>query len=81
MNSTGIFARSRWRPSWTTPASGDKSASAWTTTATFPKTLSYTYEAVSPQCLKDKLPSYAGVGKNGAQLTPLVCGGSALVVP
>jgi pectate lyase len=59
--------------SWTTPASGDRNASAWTTTGTFPKTISYTYEAVTPQCVKDKLPSYAGVGKNGGQLKPLAC--------
>jgi pectate lyase len=59
---------------WTTPANGDKNASAWTTTARFPKTLTYTYEAVTPQCVKDKLPGYAGVGKHGAQLTASACG-------
>lgn len=61
---------------WTTPQSGDKNAAAWTTTAVFPKTLSYTYEPVSPQCVKDKLAQYAGVGKNGAVLTASACGSS-----
>ena len=59
---------------WTTPANGDKNASAWTTTGTFPRTLTYTYETVTPQCVKDKLPSFAGVGKHGGQLTPSACG-------
>jgi pectate lyase len=59
---------------WSTPASGDKNASAWTTTGTFPLTLPYTYEPVTAQCAKDKLASYAGVGKNGAQLTAAACG-------
>ena len=62
---------------WTTPARGDKSASTWTTTGTFPKTLSYTYETVTPQCVKDKLPSYAGVDKDGGQLTGLACSRSS----
>jgi len=62
---------------WTTPASGDKSASAWTTSAVFPKTLTYTYEPVTAQCVKDKLASYAGVGKNGAVLTAAACGTSS----
>ncbi|MFT4174939.1 MAG: hypothetical protein QM639_20380 [Rhodocyclaceae bacterium] len=62
---------------WSTPASGDKAASAWTTTAVFPKTLTYTYEPVSAQCVKDKLASYAGVGKGGAQLTASACGSSS----
>ena len=69
--STADFAT--YNITWTTPASGDKSASAWTTTSTFPKILSYTYEAVTPQCVKDKLSSYAGVGKNGGQLTASAC--------
>lgn len=73
--STADFAT--YNITWTTPASGDKSASAWTTTATFPKTLTYTYEPVSAQCVKDKLPSYAGVGKNGATLVASVCGTSS----
>ncbi|NSL54183.1 pectate lyase family protein [Uliginosibacterium aquaticum] len=72
--STADFAT--YNITWTTPASGDKSASAWTNTATFPKTLTYTYEPVTAQCVKDKLASYAGVGKNGAVLTASACSGS-----
>ena len=74
ISSTADFATYNIR--WTTPANGDKNASTWTTTGTFPKTLSYSYDAVTPQCVKDKLPSYAGVGKNGGQLTPSACVGS-----
>ncbi|GAA5163002.1 CBM35 domain-containing protein [Viridibacterium curvum] len=72
ITSTADFAT--YNITWTTPASGDTSASAWTTTATFPKTLTYTYEPVTAQCVKDKLPSYAGVGKNGATLVASACG-------
>lgn len=56
---------------------GTKDASDWTTTAVFPKTLSYTYEPVTAQCVKDKLASYAGVGKNLAQLSASACSGSS----
>jgi hypothetical protein len=28
---------------------------------------------VTPQCVKDKLPSFAGVGKSGGQLTSAAC--------
>jgi pectate lyase len=65
--------------SWT--SGGTVDATDWKTTATFPKTLTYTYQPVSPQCVKDKLAQYVGVGKNGAQLTASACsssdGGSA----
>jgi pectate lyase len=59
---------------WTDAGSGGVNADTWTTTAAFPKTLTYTYEPVSAQCVKDKLSQYAGVGKNGAQLTAAACG-------
>lgn len=52
---------------WT--SGGTIDATNWTTTATFPKTLPYSYSPVTPQCVKDNLAQYAGVGKNGAQLT------------
>ncbi|MFT3734720.1 MAG: hypothetical protein QM776_06820 [Rhodocyclaceae bacterium] len=72
ITSTADFAT--YGITWSTPASGDKSASNWTSTATFPLTLPYTYEPVTAQCAKDKLASYAGVGKNAAQLTASACG-------
>ncbi len=72
-NITSTVDFATYNITWTTPASGDKSASAWTTTAVFPKTLTYTYEPVAASCLKDKLPSYAGVGKNGAVLAASAC--------
>ncbi|HSD36251.1 MAG TPA: hypothetical protein VLC92_02015 [Rhodocyclaceae bacterium] len=75
INSPADFAT--YGVTWSTPATGDKSASAWTTTGAFPLTLPYTYEPVTAQCAKDKLASYAGVGKDGAQLTAASCGASA----
>ncbi len=62
---------------WGSVGSGEKNADDWKTTAAFPITLPYTYEPVSAQCVKDKLASFAGVGKNGAQLTAAACSGSA----
>jgi len=60
--------------SWT--SGGTVDATDWKTTATFPKTLTYPYAPVSPQCVKEKLAQYVGVGKNGAQLTASDCRGS-----
>lgn len=57
---------------WT--SGGTIDATNWTTTATFPISLPYSYAPVSPQCVKDKIASYAGVGKNNAQLTAAACG-------
>ena len=56
---------------------GTIDATNWTTTAPFPISLPYSYSPVSPQCVKDKLDQYAGVGKNGATLTASACGGSS----
>ena len=55
---------------------GTIDATNWTTTAPFPISIPYSYSPVSPQCVKDKLASYAGVGKNGAQLTSAACSGA-----
>ncbi|MEN0037347.1 MAG: pectate lyase [Cellvibrio sp.] len=55
---------------------GTIDATNWTTTAPFPISIPYSYSPVTPQCVKDKLDQYAGVGKNNAQLTTSVCGGS-----
>ncbi|NSL56016.1 pectate lyase family protein [Uliginosibacterium aquaticum] len=54
---------------WSTPSSGDKSASNWTTTGAFPITLPYTYTPHTPACVKANLPSVAGVGKAYATLS------------
>lgn len=59
---------------WT--SGGTIDANNWTTTATFPISLPYSYAPVTPQCVKDKLAQFAGVGKNGAQLTASACGGT-----
>jgi pectate lyase len=55
---------------------GTIDATNWTTTAPFPISIPYSYSPVTPQCVKDKLAQYAGVGKNNAQLTTSVCGGT-----
>lgn len=57
---------------WT--SGGTIDATNWTTTAPFPISIPYSYAPVTPQCVKDRLASYAGVGKNGAQLTASACG-------
>nr|AAW84047.1 pectate lyase [uncultured bacterium] len=62
---------------WT--SGGTIDATNWTTTAPFPISIPYSYSPVSPQCVKDKLASVAGVGKNGAVLNSSVCGGSSSV--
>ncbi|HSC69086.1 MAG TPA: pectate lyase [Cellvibrio sp.] len=56
---------------------GTIDATNWTTTAPFPISIPYSYAPVTPQCVKDKLESVAGVGKNGATLTSAVCGGAS----
>ncbi|WP_331350624.1 right-handed parallel beta-helix repeat-containing protein [Cellvibrio sp. UBA7671] len=53
---------------------GTIDATNWTTTAPFPISIPYSYSPVTPQCVKDKLANYAGVGKNNAQLTASACG-------
>lgn len=60
---------------WT--SGGTIDATNWTTTAPFPITIPYSYAPVTPQCVKDRLAQFAGVGKNGAQLTAAACGGAA----
>jgi pectate lyase len=64
----------RYGITWT-PNDGINTITAieWKTTAVFPKTLPYLYETVSPQCVKNKLRKYAGVGKQLKQLTPVAC--------
>nr|WP_324257205.1 right-handed parallel beta-helix repeat-containing protein [Cellvibrio fontiphilus] len=59
---------------WT--SGGTIDAINWTTTAPFPISIPYSYSPVTPQCVKDRLAQYAGVGKNGAQLTASACGNS-----
>ncbi len=57
---------------WT--SGGTIDATNWTTTATFPISIPYSYSPVTPQCVKDKIASYAGVGKNSATLSSSACG-------
>jgi pectate lyase len=73
-NATSAADNAKYNITWDIAETGDINADSWTTTATFPKTLTYTYEAVAPQCVKDKLAQYAGVGKNGATLAASACG-------
>lgn len=80
-NATTAADNATYNITWNDPGSGGINATDWTTTGAFPKTLSYTYEAVSPQCVKDKLAGVAGVGKNGAVLTASVCGGAPVPTP
>lgn len=60
---------------------GTIDATNWTTTAPFPISIPYSYAPVTPQCVKDKLAQYAGVGKNNAQLTAAACGGTTSSTP
>ena len=53
---------------------GTIDATNWTTTAPFPISIPYSYSPATPQCVKDKLLSVAGVGKNNAQLNASGCG-------
>ena len=60
---------------------GTIDATNWTTTAPFPISIPYSYSPVTPQCVKDKLANYAGVGKNNAQLTAAACGTTTSSTP
>jgi pectate lyase len=60
---------------------GTIDANNWTTTAPFPISIPYSYSPVTPQCVKDKLANYAGVGKNNAQLTASACGTTTSSTP
>jgi len=71
VTSPGDFAT--YNITWT--GGGTIDATNWTTTAPFPISIPYSYSPVTPQCVKDKLAQFAGVGKNGAQLTSSNCGG------
>jgi pectate lyase len=56
--------------SWTDGSSSPwVNATTWTTTATFPVTLPYSYTPDAPSCVKAKLPSVAGAGTNLAKLS------------
>ncbi|GAB4063549.1 pectate lyase [Uliginosibacterium sediminicola] len=55
--------------SWSTPSSGDKNASAWTTSGSFPISLNYSYTPHTATCVKNGLPAVVGVGKNYATLS------------
>nr|AAW84049.1 pectate lyase [uncultured bacterium] len=65
---------STYNITWT--SGGTIDATNWTTTQPFPISIPYSYSPVSPQCVKDKLANYAGVGKNNAQLTASACSGN-----
>ena len=72
VTSPGDFAT--YNITWT--SGGTIDATNWTTTAPFPISIPYSYSPVTPQCVKDKLAQFAGVGKNSAQLTSSDCGGA-----
>lgn len=46
-----------------------KNATDWVTTETFPKAIPYSYTPHTPACVKSRLPSVVGAGKNLATLT------------
>jgi pectate lyase len=73
VTSPGDF--STYNITWT--SGGTIDATNWTTTAPFPISIPYSYSPVTPQCVKDKLAQFAGVGKNGAQLTSSNCSGTS----
>lgn len=80
-NATSAADNDIYNIAWSDAGSGGINATDWKATGAFPKSLTYTYEAVSPQCVKDKLASVAGVGKNGAVLNASVCGGAPTPPP
>ena len=76
-NVTSAADNAKYGINWDSAGSGGINADSWTSTLASKPSLPYSYEPVSAQCVKDKLASYAGVGKNGAVLTASACGGSA----
>ncbi|MEI7368250.1 pectate lyase PelC [Pectobacterium sp. 1950-15] len=62
----------KYNITWDKDAKPYVNAEDWKSTGTFPS-LPYSYSTVSPQCVKDKLANYAGVGKNLAVLTAASC--------
>ena len=75
-NTTSSADNAKYGITWDDAGSGGINADSWTSTLSAKPSLPYSYEPVSAQCVKDKLASYAGVGKNGAQLTAAACGGA-----
>ena len=75
-NTTSAADNAKYGITWDSAGSGGINADTWTSTLSAKPSLPYTYEPVSAQCVKDKLASYAGVSKNGAQLTAAACGTS-----
>ncbi|PLK50323.1 pectate lyase [Uliginosibacterium sp. TH139] len=75
-NTTSAASNATYGITWTSAGSGGINADTWVSTLTTKPSLTYTYEPVPAQCVKDKLASYAGVGKNGAVLTASACSGS-----
>ncbi|MDX6917269.1 pectate lyase PelA [Pectobacterium carotovorum] len=63
---------SKYNITWGKPSTPHINADDWKSTGKFPA-LPYSYSPVSAQCVKDKLASYAGVGKNLAVLTAANC--------
>jgi pectate lyase len=51
------------------PSSPTRDANDWVSTAKFPASITYTYTAQDPACVKQKLPAVAGAGKGLAQLS------------
>ena len=54
--------------SWTSGSTGTVNATAWTSTATYPVALGYSYSAQPAQCIHDGLRAAAGAGKALATL-------------
>ena len=75
-NVSNSASNATYKITWDSPGSGGINAENWTSTQSAKPSLPYQYEPVSAQCVKDRLHQYAGVGKNGAQLTAAACSGS-----
>ncbi|MBT0570833.1 polysaccharide lyase family 1 protein [Curvibacter sp. CHRR-16] len=69
-NITNASQFSTYGITWDT-CTGDcvKNASDWATTASFPKTIPYSYTPNTPACVKSGLPAVVGAGKNLATLS------------
>jgi pectate lyase len=63
-----VGAGNRFGISWTSGSSGTVNATSWTTTATYPVALGYSYTAHPFQCIHDGLRAAAGAGKALATL-------------
>jgi pectate lyase len=67
-NVTSSADNAKYGISWDSPGTGGVNADSWTSTGSFPS-LPYSYTPASAACVRARLASVAGVGKNFAALS------------